>query len=330
MEDRIKVLSFIPLQKEDDAAFRARLPFADIRLARRDELTPRLAAWPEVVFGFPPADRLDEFVDMRWLQLNSAGTDPYTDPGVLPAGVALTNAAGAYNDTISEYLLGAVLCHLQNMPALARNQRAHRWKEAAAPVTLKGAGVLVAGLGNIGTAFAQKAKLLGAETVVGLRRNTENRPDDVDAVYPLAQLAEQLPQADVVVSMLPGSPDTRGLFDAAMFARFKPGSVFVNVGRGSAVDLDALVAALASGKLRGATLDVTEPEPLPAKHPAWDAPNLVITPHISGGWRTFYDLRAADSLPLQAMLDIFVDNLHRYRDGQPLRNLVPTDGQRTE
>ena len=176
-------------------------------------------------------------------------------------------------------------------------------------------------MGDIGSNFARRAHALGAE-VVGVRRTVHPDtpcPDYCLRVVPQSELDAELPQADLVALSLPGTPETAHLFNKERLALCKTGAILMNVGRGSAVDHDALYEAVHSGHLSGAALDVTEPEPLPADHPLWNEPGVILTPHVSGGF----------SLPrtLDNIADIFVHNLKRYAAGQPLENQVSRTAQ---
>ena len=196
-----------------------------------------------------------------------------------------------------------------------QNQR--QWAPIDRPVRgITGERVLCVGMGDIGSNFARRAHMLGAE-VVGVRRTVH--PDTPCPEYCLrvvaqSQLDEELPEADLIALSLPGTPETNKLFNAERFARCKDGAILINVGRGTTVDSDALVEALRSGKIFGAGLDVTDPEPLPADHPLWGEPGAIITPHNSGKF----------SLPktLDNIVDIFIHNLKRYAEGLPLDNQV--------
>ena len=171
-------------------------------------------------------------------------------------------------------------------------------------------------MGDIGSNFARRAHMLGAE-VVGVRRTVHPDtpcPDYCLRVVAQSQLDEELPEADLIALSLPGTPETNKLFNAERFARCKDGAILINVGRGTTVDSDALVEALRSGKIFGAGLDVTDPEPLPADHPLWGEPGAIITPHNSGKFSL--------SKTLDNIVDIFIHNLKRYAEGLPLDNQV--------
>ena len=150
--------------------------------------------------------------------------------------------------------------------------------------------------------------------MIGVRRTRREKPDYVDEVYTMDALSRLLPRADVVALSLPGYAATRGVIGKEELDRMKPGAVLLNVGRGTAVDTNALSDALYAGKLAGAGLDVTDPEPLPADHPIWDAPGALITPHVSGG----YALKPT----LEKILALSARNLERYEKGETLENMV--------
>ena len=204
---------------------------------------------------------------------------------------------------------------LKELPTYRDNQREHRWAPTGHSVgSIAGSRVLCVGMGDIGSNFARRAHALGAE-VVGVRRTVHPDapcPDYCTRVVAQSALDAELPQADLVALSLPGTPETLHLFSAERLALCKPGAILLNVGRGTAVDGEALAAAVHSGRLSGAGLDVTDPEPLPPEHPLWAEPNVIITPHVTGGF----------SLPktLDNIVDIFAHNLKRYAAGQPLDN----------
>lgn len=281
-----------------------------------DETAGRLDA----IIGLPAPELLKKSKRLEWLQLPSAGADRYAERGVLPEGAVLTNATGAYGKSISEYMLCAVLSLFLDFPHYGDNQRQHLWKSSGRSRHILGTTALVVGLGDIGSEFAARYRALGGH-VIGVRRTAGKKPDVVDELYTADRLDELLPRADVVTLSLPSTPETLHLFGKEKFERMKPGAVLVNVGRGTAVDTDALCKALNTGRLYGAALDVTDPEPLPADHPIWDAPNTIITPHISGKWDEFGNL--------SRVFDIILENLGRYLRGEPLVNVVdPETGYR--
>ncbi|MBQ6523457.1 MAG: D-2-hydroxyacid dehydrogenase [Atopobiaceae bacterium] len=193
------------------------------------------------------------------------------------------------------------------------NQREHVWQDEGSVDTLVGKTVLVMGTGDIGTAFAHLVHAMGA-TVWGVRRRVGECHEPFARMIALSDVHAHLGSVDVVASVLPSTDQTRGLANKDFFAAMKPGSYFVNAGRGDLVVSEDLYEALRSNHLAGAALDVTNPEPLPADHMLWQEPNALITPHVAGFWH------------LQATTDNVVaickENLIRYIAGEPLRNLV--------
>ena len=169
------------------------------------------------------------------------------------------------------------------------------------------------GLGDLGREFAWRAHALGAR-VTGIKRTPGNRPKYVESLYTMDKLDDCLPQADIVYMSLPDTPSTQGLFSRERISKMKPGAILINVGRGNAVDLDALCDALEASALAGAGVDVTDPEPLPKEHRAWKTENLFITPHVSGGFHL--------QLTHDRIVFICADNLRRFACGEELENVV--------
>ena len=179
--------------------------------------------------------------------------------------------------------------------------------------TILGGTVLVVGAGNVGSTFAKLCQGLGAKTV-GLKRTVTGPVEGFDEVRPMGELDALLPQADVVALTLPHSPQTVGLMNEGRIALMKDDAILISAGRGSVLDQDALVKAMQGGKLWGAALDVTVPEPLPEDHPLWDVPNLLLTPHVAGGMRL--------EITRRRCVEMAQENLRRYLAGEPLANQV--------
>ncbi|XOQ43933.1 MAG: Glycerate dehydrogenase [Clostridium sp.] len=286
---------------------------AELIFTSNKTLDRELIAKANIIIGMPPRSLLKYAVNLQWLQLLSAGADRYVQPGILPEGTILTNATGAYGKSMSEYMLCSVLSLLLDFPHYRDNQRKHIWKSSGKSRHILGTTALVVGLGDIGSEFAKRFKALGGK-VIGIKRTPGEKPDYLDELYTSDHLDELLPRADIVTLSLPSTHETQHLFDKTKISLMKPDAILVNVGRGTAVDTDALSDALYAGKIYGAALDVTDPEPLPAEHPIWDAPNTIITPHISGGW----DAREN----YLRVFEIICTNLSRYFHGEPLINVV--------
>jgi len=234
-----------------------------------------------MIIGAAPQDIVETSKKLEFLQLTSAGTGNYCN-WIQPQTI-LANATGGYGLAISEHMLGMTLALMKHLTLYRDNQTNAFWHDEGGVGSVYESKTLVVGLGDIGTEYAVRMHALGSH-VTGIRRTGGDVPACLDAVYTTEKLDELLPDADIVALAMPETPETRGMFDAARIAKMKDGAILLNIGRGSAIDTDALIAALDSGKLLGAGLDVTDPEPLPASHPLWQCKNVLITPHVSGGF----------------------------------------------
>ncbi len=288
----------------------------DLVTASTPQAARPLVAGAEIILGWRfPVDLLGEATRLRWFQQLGAGVDDLVGPEVpWPAGAVLTRVTGVFGPWIAEYVLGHLLAQGQRVPQVLAARARRAW-EPFIPERLAGKTMAIAGLGDIGLAIARRARAFGM-TVIGLRRRAVAAGRraagvvGVKRVYGLDAWPAMLSDADVLVLTLPLTPETRGLVDAAAFRRLKPGAWLVNVGRGAVLEEQALLEALGSRRLGGAVLDVFWQEPLPAEHPLWSLPNVVITPHVSG------PSVAPD------MARVFARNLKRFRAGRPLLGLV--------
>ncbi len=306
-----RILVALPLNEEQCDRLHRAAPGTEMQITPQPSEEDIL--WADVIMGNVPVEIIRRNDHLEWFQSNFAGPDPYLEPGVLPEGCYVTNATGAYGLAISEWMLGMWLGLCKDLFLYRDRQNRCEWDAIERPVrSVDGSRVLCVGLGDIGSSFARRAHAMGAR-VVGVRRHAPHTcPAYCERVVGQEDLDAELPQADLVALSLPGTDETVHLFDAACIARMKPGAILMNVGRGTAVDTDALTEALRSRHLFGAALDVTDPEPLPADHPLWKQPNVLITPHISGRF----------SLPrtLDNIVDIFARNLRHYLNGETLDN----------
>ena len=253
---------------------------------------------------------------LRWLQTAGAGVEGVVGLGLSERGILLTNGSGIMAPNMAEHAIGLMLAFARNLPHLLRAQQDHAWRRGSGMESvfdIAGQTVVLVGLGDIGLEIARRLKAFDT-TVIGVRRSAPEGPlpSNVDRVVSIEQLREAVGNADHVISSMPHTQDTIGIFDRVTFAAFKRGSRFYNLGRGSSVVQTDLVAALESGHLAGAGLDVTTPEPLPADDPLWSAPNVIITAHTSGHTPQFR----------QRALELFADNLERFQRGDELRNVV--------
>lgn len=289
----------------------------DIRAVGCDsyEALPDLIAetGAEVVFAIRfrpmpyPRTALVESPTVKWVSVGGSGTDhlrPWD-----PSRVTVTNAAGVAADMMAEYVLGAMLSFSLGLRDFACHQRARKWIDGKVE-PIEGKTLLILGLGKTGTALARRAAALGVKTI-GVRARPQPA-DHVDEMHAVGDLPELWGRADFIACCVPLLETTRGLVGADAFAAMKRTAVLIDVSRGGVVDEAALLGALAGGRIRGAALDVFRTEPLPADHPLWGYENVIVTPHCSSvydGW----DIRS---------MQMFAENLSRYRKGLPLDNVV--------
>lgn len=310
----MEILVLLPFNDDERAIVEAAAPHGShLTYTAKADVTDDQIARAEVIIGNLAPARLAAASHLRLLQLNSAGYDQYTASGLLPAGAHLACAVGAYGQAVSEHLLTMVLMLMKHLDGYRDDFRAHVWSDRGPVTSIAGARVLVLGAGDIGRHFARLAGALGAR-VSGVRRHVGEVPCGFESMHTMDELPGLLPSFDVIASFLPSAPETRGLVDAAFLSRCKQGVYLANGGRGDLIVQADLIAALESGRVAGAALDVTCPEPLPANDPLWDAPNVFITPHVAGQFHL--------PVVLTNIARIAAENLRRLDSGEPLRNDV--------
>ncbi|MGW1693673.1 2-hydroxyacid dehydrogenase [Streptomyces sp. NPDC002399] len=252
---------------------------------------------------------LADMTRVRVVQTLTAGID-HVEPGLglLPAGVRLCNAKGVHEASTAELALALILASLRGFPGFVHGQAKEEWRAGFYPA-LADKSVLIVGYGSIGAAIEDRLAPFECARVARVARSA--RATARGPVHALDDLPALLPEADVVVLSTPLNPSTQGLVGAEFLAAMPGGALLVNVARGGVVDTGALLLELGSGRLRAA-LDVTDPEPLPAGHPLWHAPNVLITPHVGGSSSAF--------LPRAKRL--VAGQLNRFASGEPVRNVV--------
>jgi phosphoglycerate dehydrogenase-like enzyme len=311
------IWSDVRFTPEVEAAFLAAL--AGRRLHRSEDSFAGRILPPEVevAFGQPDPAACLAVPHLRWVHLTTAGYTRFDRDDVRAAfaarGLMVTNSSSVYDDPCAQHVLAMMLALGRQLPASLQEQSgARRWlggERRRASRLLTGQRVLIFGFGAIGRRLAALLAPFAAD-VRAVRRRA--RGDESVPVVSEDQLHAAVASVDHVVNLLPDNASTLRYFDEARFAAFRPGARFYNVGRGTTVDHDALLAVLASGRLDAAYLDVTDPEPLPPSHPLWSAPNCYITPHSAGG-RHDQD---------EAVLQHFLGNLARFDRGEPLQDRV--------
>ncbi len=276
----------------------------------------------EVLFGVPgdSAEGLAEVVNglprLRWVHATSAGAGEQVRKAELSPEalerVTITTSSGVHAVPLAEFAVLGLLAVAKELPQLVEDQRARAWPEVRQPLReLSGQTLFLVGLGEIGREVARLGRALGMRTV-GFRRTQGPPPEWVDEVHGPERLTELADQADAMVVSLPMTEQTAGLVDRATIERLPASCIFVNVGRGGVVDEPALVDALRDRRIAGAVLDVFTTEPLPADSPLWTLPNVLVTPHAAA-------LSAREN---ERITELFTDNLRRFLDGRPLRNVV--------
>jgi phosphoglycerate dehydrogenase-like enzyme len=247
---------------------------------------------------------------LRWIHWSGAGVDALLFPSLVRSDVIVTNARGAFDVPMAEYVLGLVIAMAKGFPETLRAQSERRWHYRTAE-RVQGKCALIVGAGSIGRAIARMLRGAGM-SVSGVGRRERTRDADFGCVHAVDTLDRQLARADYVVLITPLTQRTRGLMGASRFAAMKPTARFINVGRGALVDEAALADALERGVIAGAALDVFRDEPLAAQSPLWSVPNLIVSPHMSGDTHDYREVVASQ----------FADNLRRFGAGEPLRNVV--------
>lgn len=310
-----KVLLLDQIWEDYAAELNARFPSLEFIDAREEAVRDRHFAEAIIMYGLPPIKRLQEAIRLRWIQLLSAGLSRTLRPKAMEQGITVTNLGNLYGQSIAEHTLALMSMLCRNLQIAMRNQLAHRWDNSIANTMtdLAGKTVAIIGLGNIGQSIGRLAQAYGMR-VVGTRRTLRVTPF-VDRVYPLSELKLMLAEADFVVVATPLIEDTENLLRAEEFAVMKRGVFYINVSRGAVADESALLAALESGHVAGAGLDVFAREPLPEDHPFWDMPQVIISPHYSG------DTVNHSRLPLER----FIHNLRLWSAGRPLEFVVNLD-----
>jgi phosphoglycerate dehydrogenase-like enzyme len=249
---------------------------------------------------------------VRWVHSLWTGVEGILKPELLAHPAPLTNGRGVFRWPLADWAMAAMLFFAFDLRRVLKQQQESVW----APImgtSLNGRTLGIVGYGGIGSACAERARTFGMK-IAAFRRRQELYNGDglVDASYGPGQLGELMAASDYVLAALPLTPETRGLIGQQEIAVMKPGAVVLNVGRGPVIDETALIKALESGKIRGAALDVFAQEPLPAGHPFWGMPNVLLSPHTADRVDGF----------LEPALDCFFQNLERFRKGEPLENVV--------
>lgn len=268
----------------------------------------------EVAAGDFPASLLSACPKLRWFQLWYAGADVLQKiPEIKELPCMISTASGIHGQQMTEHLFGMLFAWNRKLKDSFEAQKRHEWAvyEHSDMAVLTGKNMLILGYGTIGAHIAKAAEAFGMH-VTGLRRNPEKEASDGIKVLSYASLHEQLPMSDIVVNILPYTPETKAMFGTEQLALMKKSALFANIGRGATVDEKALIQALRDKSIAGALLDVVSEEPLPSDSPLWDLENVMLTSHYSGFHPRYNEMA----------FDLFIDNLALYVNGKKPKNLV--------
>jgi phosphoglycerate dehydrogenase-like enzyme len=309
------VLRYQP-EPEDFAQLRRAAPSAEFVVCADDGALPAVLPDADVLIG--GHSLTDAIVNaaptLKWVQSTATGVESFLAPALLSRGIPLTNFRGVPAAALADHAMALMLAFARGLPELATYQARGAWRMRTAGMLgfdLTGQRLGIVGFGAIGRALAKRARSFDMD-VWALRRTQGEEHPDVSRMLTLDDLPELMAACDHVVLALPSTPETRGVISAELLSHMRPSSFFYNVARGDLVDQDALIEALSQGRLAGAGLDVTTPEPLAPDSPLWTMPNVIITAHTGGNSSSYFKRGTA----------LLVENLKRYQAGDALLNGV--------
>jgi phosphoglycerate dehydrogenase-like enzyme len=287
--------------------------------ARTEEAIGEAVQEAEIYFGYRlPKEALVGAKRLKWIHVPAASIQPLAELGLLERNITVTNSRGLHAGPISEHVIGCMLVFARKFIECWEYQLDHRYAareiltEGSAIGELRGKTVVILGLGSIGTEIARLAKAFNMR-VVGVKKNTDDRPEMVDQIFPASDFRQTLPEADYLVIAVPHTAATEGMIGETELKSLKKTCVLINIARGGIIEKDALMRSLKEHWFRGAALDVFHSEPVPPNSELYDLPNVFMTPHTSG-------VSALEHWP--RMMELFAENLRRYVANQPLMNVV--------
>ena len=266
----------------------------------------------DAAFGDILPELFERAKSLKWIACPQAGPQAgYYHQALIDSDVVVTNVREIYNDHIASHIMSLVLAFAKGLQVYIPRQLRQEWRPDYEPIYLPDSTAVIVGVGGIGAETARLCAEFGM-TVIGVDPRRPEPPRGVSELHRPDALRDVLPRGDFVIVTVPETPETQGMFASAQFTLMKPSAFFINIGRGATVILDDLVGALDSGQIVGAALDVFQVEPLPADHPLWTAPGVLITPHVAGRGPFLDDRRT----------ELFIDNCVRFNEGRRLRNIV--------
>ena len=287
---------------------------AEVCFVKDEKDVPEEFMDAEVIYGFG-LDIARNSKDLKWLSVPSAGVDYLMKPDCFAnSDCILTNSSGSYGVTIAEHIITVSLMMMRRLDFTYRESLRGVWSGQQPQKSLKDSRITVLGTGDIGCCFAKRAKGFEPAQIIGICRSGKCDDESFDKVYAISELDRILPETDLLVMSLPGTPETENILSRKRIESLPEGAYVVNVGRGSAIDEDALADNLDNGRLAGAALDVFKTEPLPEGNRLWNTKNLFITPHVAGNLTLEHTL--------YTNVKLFCDNLICYAKGLPMKNVI--------
>lgn len=307
------------MDEADIAKLRAAVPGAKIIPVDDEQEALANVAKADALVGIVTEELVQKGKRLKWIHVYSAGVDRYRFPALVESDITFTNSKVIQGPNVADQAMALLLVLTRRVHDAIRAAPEKDWRgmrnsireSGKRPVELHDKTALVIGLGGIGTAIGERARGFGMK-VVGIKRNTSEKPDWVESVHTADALPELLPNADVVFLAVPLTRETEGMYGTDEFAAMKDGAFLVNIARGKIIDTDAMLAAAQTGRLGGIGLDVTDPEPLPPDHPLWDQPDVVITPHMGGTSDRVWERR----------FELTSRNLDAFVKGEAMENVV--------
>jgi phosphoglycerate dehydrogenase-like enzyme len=308
-----EVLVVLPLNEKQKVHLESVSSQLKFIYVERTKVTPEMVESANIIIGNIKPKLLSHGKRLELMQLDSAGVEHVTSLNILSPNVVLANGTGAYGEAIAEHMLAGLMTIQKKNHLYLRNMVTADWKNEGYAGSISGSKTLVLGFGDIGSHFAMKMNALGSQ-VIGVRKHKTPCPNYLVSLHQMEELDKLLPQVDIVACSLPGTSETKHLLNREKLAMMKKGAILVNVGRGSLIPTEDLMWALETGQLGGAAVDVTEVEPLPKDSKLWTAPNLLITPHISGLYH--------EPHILEKIVEIARENIVAFLAGDQLQTQV--------
>ncbi len=298
------------LTQEEEEKLIQDFPSCNFKFAPPNDFTDEEIMQADVLVGQFNDQQMRVAKNLKWLQASTVGLDRYVGY-IDPAKTIVTNSQNLFNKCMGEHTFAMMIAYSRSILLQRDSQKAHEWKIHDVPMDLFDRTVGIIGLGGIGSDVAKKCKAFDMQ-VLGVRRNTANKPDFVDEIYSFEELDKVLARADYLILAVPLTDQTRHMINRETLAKMKPNAYLLNVGRGELVDTQALIDALRSKTIAAAGLDTMDPEPLPQDSPLWDMPNVLITPHVANLSPTTNRFR----------FKFYYENIRRYLAGEPLLNVA--------